>query len=63
MGQKIAELMKENHVTHEQLAEAVGVSAAFISYIVRGYKNPSVALLKRIADYFMVSTDEIIGDM
>lgn len=60
MNEKIKlELAKQN-ITQVQLAEAVGVSQAFISGVIKGYKMPSVPLLKRIADYLNATVDEII---
>lgn len=61
MNEKIRKLLDEKSITQVELAQAVGVSQAFISGIVKGYKMPSVPLLKRIADYLKVSVDEIIG--
>lgn len=61
MNEKIKKLLDEKCITQVELAQAVGVSQAFISGIVKGYKLPSVPLLKRIADYLQVTVDEIIS--
>ena len=60
MTKRIIELMKENGVSQVKLAEISGVSQAFISNMLKGYKMPSVIVLKRIADYFNVTVDELI---
>lgn len=60
MNQKLKELMEKNNTTQTELAEVAGVSQAFMSYVMKGYKVPSVAVLKRIADYFGVSLDDLV---
>ena len=42
------------------VAEAAGVSQAFMSYVLHGYKLPSVPVLKRIADKLEVPVDELL---
>jgi len=56
---RLRELMEENHMTQAELAEVAGVSQAFISVVLKGYKVPSVAVLKRLADHFGVTIDEL----
>ena len=60
MSERIKELMKEKNVNQTQLAEIAGVSQCFISNMLKGFKTPSVAVLKRIADHFEVAVDELI---
>ena len=60
MNKKLRQLMEQNNTTQTELAEVAGVSQAFMSYIMKGYKVPSGAVLKRIADYFGVSMDELV---
>lgn len=60
MSESIKSLLEEKNVTQAELAENVGVSQAMISYILKGYKTPSVQLLKRIADYLGVTMDELV---
>lgn len=62
MTDRISELMKENDVNQKRLAEISGVSQSFICNMLKGYKTPSVAVLKRIADYFKVTVDELIKE-
>jgi transcriptional regulator with XRE-family HTH domain len=56
---RLRKLMEENHMTQAELAEVAGVSQAFISVVLKGYKVPSVAVLKRLADHFGVTIDEL----
>ena len=60
MNQKLKELMEKHNTTQAEWAEVAGVSQAFMSYVMKGYKVPSVAVLKRIADYFGVSLDDLV---
>lgn len=55
--EKLRRLMDSKGINQCQLADATGTSQAFISYMMRGYKTPSVEVLKRIADYFGVTVD------
>lgn len=57
---KLKELLKEKNIQQQELAEAVGVSQPFISYVMRGLKDPSLTQLKRIANFLEVTVDEII---
>ena len=60
MTEKIKLLLKEKGISQTELAENVGVAQAMISYIVKGFKAPSVTLLKRISDYLGVTMDELV---
>ena len=54
-------LLDDKGVTQAELAESVGVSQPFMSNVVRGYKLPSVAVTKRIAEHLGVSVDELLN--
>lgn len=53
-------LLDEKGLTQAQLAEAVGISQPFMSNFVKGYKMPSVSVMKRIADYLGITIDELL---
>lgn len=59
-----AENLKERReslgITMTALAQATGVSQAFITYLEKGYKQPSVELLKRIAKELRCTTDSLL---
>lgn len=61
MNKKLKELMEKKNVTQAELAEIAGVSQPFMSYLIKGYKTPSVPVLKRIADYFGVTMESLIN--
>lgn len=62
MRNKLKNLLEEKGISQAELAKNVGVTQAFISYIVKGFKQPSVALLKRIAEYLQVTVDELLQE-
>lgn len=55
--EKLKKLMEEQGVNQVRLSEVAGVSQAFISYVLKGYKVLSVAQLKRVADFLGVKVD------
>ncbi|KZD36517.1 XRE family transcriptional regulator [Bacillus wiedmannii] len=61
IGEKIKELRKNNKITQEQLGNAIGVSKMAISYFEKGKKSPGRESLEKIADYFNVTTDYLLG--
>jgi len=61
IGDTIKKLRKENKLTQEQLGEAIGVSKMAISYFEKGKKAPGRESIKKIADYFHVTTDYLLG--
>ncbi len=60
-GKKINELRKKNNVTQEELAAELGVTAAAVSKWENNYTLPDILMLCAIADYFQVTTDELLG--
>lgn len=56
------DLIEKKNVTQLEVAAALGVSGPFVNYLRKGYKEPSFALAKRIADYFGVSMDDLVKD-
>ncbi|MGU3355424.1 helix-turn-helix domain-containing protein [Bacillus wiedmannii] len=61
IGEKIKELRKNSKITQEQLGNAIGVSKMAISYFEKGKKAPGRETLEKIADYFNVTTDYLLG--
>ncbi len=60
IGRKIAHYRKENCVTQEQLASALGVSTAAVSKWETGNTYPDITLLPDIAAFFQVSVDLLL---
>ena len=61
-GEKMRELRQKKGLTTTQLGDRVGVSNAMITRIETGTKDPSIALLKVIADALGVSAGILIDD-
>ena len=55
LGRRIKTLRKELGLTQEDLAFEVGVNRSYMGFIERGEKNPSLAMLKKIAKALGVS--------
>lgn len=60
-GNTILELRKKKDITQEQLAAELGVTAAAVSKWENGYTLPDILMLCALADYFEVTTDELLG--
>ena len=60
MGAFIKTLRKENNLTQEQLAEALGVSNRTVSRWETGNNIPDLDMLIILADYFDVEIKELI---
>ncbi len=61
LGSKIQELRKQKNVTQEELAAELGVTAAAVSKWENSYTIPDVFMLCAMADFFTVTTDELLG--
>ena len=61
LGNKIQELRKQKNVTQEELAAELGITAAAVSKWENNYTMPDILMLCALADYFVVTTDELLG--
>ena len=48
--QSLIDARKKNHMTQQELSQRTGITQADISRIENGTRNPSLALLKRLAE-------------
>ena len=55
------QLRKDRGIGQVALAEALGVSKGVISFWETGRNEPSLQMLKKIAVYFEVTTDYLVG--
>ena len=60
-GTTLQTLRKERNLTQEELAAELGVTAAAVSKWENGYTLPDILMLCALADYFQVTTDELLG--
>ena len=61
LSENIRKIRKEKSLTQEQLAEAMGVSAASVSKWETGQAAPELGVLSELADFFETSVDALIG--
>ena len=61
IGNQISALRKTKNVTQEALAAELGVTAAAVSKWEKGYTLPDILMLCALADFFEVTTDELLG--
>lgn len=60
-GELLAELRQDRHMTQDQLAKILYVSAGTISNYENNVHFPDVDRLAAMADYFNVTTDYLLG--
>ncbi len=59
--ERLEVLRKQKNLTQKQLAEDIEVSTTTISSYEKGYKSPSAAIVKKIAEKYDVSMDWLCG--
>lgn len=60
-GDVLRELLEERDLSQKQLADALNISASAIGNYVRNNREPDFETLKKIAQYFFVSTDFLLN--
>ena len=58
---RLTALRQEKNISQQQLAEAIGVSASAIGFWETGTNEPKASYLLRLAKYFHVSSDYLLG--
>ncbi|GAB6171408.1 XRE family transcriptional regulator [Paradesulfitobacterium aromaticivorans] len=61
IGKIIKDLRAQKDITQETLGKAIGVTTSMIGMYETGARKPSFEVLNKIADYFGVSTDYLLG--
>lgn len=61
LSERIKELRLEKKLTQPQLAEIIGVSKGMISFWENGVCEPTASNLVKLANYFDVTTDYLLG--
>lgn len=61
LNDRIKELQQARHMTQAELAKALGLTKQCVSNWENDNVAPSVEMLVKIADYFCVSTDYLLG--
>lgn len=58
---RLGNLIEESNVTQRQLAFDLHIANSTINGYITGYREPDFAMLIRLAAYFDVSTDYLLG--
>ena len=61
IGEKIRKLRRDRNLTQEEVASHLGISFQSVSKWERGDGYPDITLLPALANYFGVTTDELLG--
>lgn len=61
VAERIAELMRDEGINQVQLAAKIGVKQNTVRSWVLGKKEPNISSLWRLADYFEVDIDYLVG--
>lgn len=61
IGEKIIECRRQQGITQDDLAQYMGVSKASVSKWETSTSYPDITLLPRIASYFSITVDELLG--
>ncbi|MBQ4153507.1 MAG: helix-turn-helix transcriptional regulator [Oscillospiraceae bacterium] len=59
MTNRVKELRKENHITQQQLADMLGITARTVISLEKGNYNPSVLLAYKISEVFNVYIEDV----
>ena len=58
---RLKSLRETRGISQKELAESIGVSDVMISMYEQGKKNPSLETISKIAKYFNVTVDYLLG--
>lgn len=61
-AKNLKKLREQHDMSLRRLAEEVGVSYQSLQFYETCQRDPSIVAVKRIADYFNKTVDEMIGD-
>ncbi len=61
LSQRLKELRKERQLLQKQVASDLGVTQVCVAKWETGDREPSIDMLIKIAKYFAVSTDYLLG--
>ena len=59
---RLKELRKEKGVTQKEVADYIYCNTITYSRYERGLREPNIQTLRRLAEYFQVTIDYLIGD-
>lgn len=59
--ENLQKLRKSKNLKQQELADALGISLRAYRYYESGQREPQASLLVRMADFFDLSLDELVG--
>jgi len=60
-GNNLEKIRKEHKISQSKLGNALGITQQMISSYEKNISSPNIESLIRLADYFHVSVDDLIG--
>lgn len=61
LKKRLVKLRKDNHKTQEEIAKVIGVSRPAYTAYERGNRTPDYEILMKLADYYNVTIDYLLG--
>ncbi len=61
LGDRIKKLREGKNISQKELAKELGVTDAMVSMYENDKKNPSLEVITKLAAFFNVSTDYLLG--
>lgn len=62
MESKIRQIRKDKNLTHEQIANAVGISRPYYTLIENGYRHPSLEVAIKLAKILECQVEDLFFD-
>lgn len=60
-GRNLERIRKDHHISQAKLGEMLGLTQQTISSYEKGTSSPNIEVLIRIANYFKISLDTLVG--
>ena len=61
IGKNLKYIRKYYNISQEELAKATQITQAAISFWERNERTPNIIDLIKLADYYQISLDELVG--
>ncbi|MCK8826030.1 helix-turn-helix domain-containing protein [Fuchsiella alkaliacetigena] len=61
LGKRLKKLIKEHNLLQKDFAKKIGFSKSTVTMWIRGDREPDNKTLRKIADFFNVSVDYLLG--
>ncbi len=63
IGKKLEQLLKKKGISAKALSNELGFSNNLITNYINGHSTPNIETVLKIANYFNVSTDYLLGNI